>query len=61
MVELLQGRAIIRVIHPDGTEPEAPPALLAIDKYRVVAALFSPLPADRGMYGLKLLTGVCMD
>ena len=54
MVELLQGRAIIRVIHPDGTEPEAPPALLAIDKYRFVAALFSPLPADRGMYGLKL-------
>ena len=55
MVELLQGRAIIRVIHPDSTEPEAPPALLAIDKYRVVAILFSPLPADRGMYGLKLV------
>ena len=55
VVELLQGRAIIRVIHPDGTEPEAPPALLTIDKYRVVAALFSPLPADRGMYGLKLV------
>ena len=55
MVELLQARAIIRVIHPDSTEPEAQPALLAIDKYRVVAVLFSPLPADRGMYGLKLV------
>ena len=51
MVELLQGRAIIRVIHPDGTELEAPPALLAIDKYRVVAA---SSPHSR-------LTGVCMD
>ena len=43
MVELLQGRAIIRVIHPDGTEPEAPPGLLAIDKYRVVVAKLQEL------------------
>ena len=46
MVKYLQVRAIIGVIHPDSTEPEAPSALLAIDKYRVVAVLFSLLPGS---------------
>ena len=61
MVELLQGRAIIRVIHPDSTEPEAPPALLAIDKYRVVAVLFSPLPGSHAVGGHGTFQAIWAD